>query len=168
MNLIIVLFPHSTYLGICEVVVQRELQLTHIFLFFLLLLPFLLHLTLLQDQKNISALDIHHEDLNQVRLHNNGLLEITYLLSSISFTFLFLSAATCLPLPHFLWLFLFPKAFFEKTEDATRHQNQDHHDNGSNCPHGNCKIKIGEFTHHIHCMQNVMPERSGCLIPWCP
>lgn len=134
------LFSHRTYLRICEVVVQRELQLTQLFLFFLLFLPFLLHLPLLQD-KNISASDIHHEVLDQVRIHINGSLEITYLLSRLSFTLLFLSAATCLPLPHFLWLFLFRTAFFENTEDEASHQNQDHHNNGSYCPHGNCKIK---------------------------
>lgn len=62
-----ILFSNRTYLGVCEVVVQRELQLTQLLLFFLLFLPFLLLLPLLQD-KNISALDFHHEDLAQVRL----------------------------------------------------------------------------------------------------
>lgn len=65
---------------------------------------------------------------------------MTYLLSILSFAFFFLLAATCFPLPNFLWLFLFPAAFLEHTEDAACHQNQDHHNNGCYCPHGNCKI----------------------------
>lgn len=144
-----ILFSHRTYLGICEVVVQRELQLTQLFLFFLLFLPFLLHLPLLRD-KNISALNIHHED-KKVRLFNNRLQEITYLLSSLSFTFLFLSATACLPLPHFLRLFLFSEAFLENTEDEACHQDQDHHNNGSYCPHWNCKIEVNSLI-SIHCV----------------
>lgn len=61
------LFLHRTYLGICEVVVQGELQLTQLFLLLLLFLAFLLHLPLLQDVKIISGPDDHHEDLDQVR-----------------------------------------------------------------------------------------------------
>lgn len=65
----------------------------------------------------------------------------SHLLSSFSFAFLFLSATARLPLPYFLGLLLFPEAFLENTEDEACHQNQDHHNNGSDCPHGNCDRK---------------------------
>lgn len=96
-------------------------------------------------RKNITAIDIHHEHRENVRLYDLDCRKGPYLFSSFSFTFLFLSATSCLPLSHFLWLFLFPKAFFENAEDEARHQNQDHHNNGSDRPHGNCR---GKFIYH--------------------
>lgn len=152
-------FQAGPYLGICEVVVQRELQFTQLFLFFFLFLPFLLHLSLLQYKKKAHLIFI-------LKTHNFNLTEntaIRYLLSSLSFAFLFLSAATCLPLPHFLWLFLFAKAFLENAEDEACHQNQNHHDNGSYCPHGNCKIK--RRVHYRRML--IMKESWKCLIPLC-
>jgi len=47
-ELLMILFSH---LGICEAVVQRELQPPQLFLFFLFLLSFLLHLSVLPDDQ---------------------------------------------------------------------------------------------------------------------
>lgn len=56
-----ILFLCSLYLGIGEVVVQGELQLTQLLLLLLLFLPLLLHFTFLQN-KSPDDFEIQQED----------------------------------------------------------------------------------------------------------